>query len=84
MFHWLYVRKPVKGSKKGAPTAIAVRVDFGRYALFGEAECHPLDNFDRRIGRRLALTRAIEELPRETRKEIWQEYWRLNPTMVPR
>jgi hypothetical protein len=41
----------------------------------GSARCSKKDNFNRRVGNRLALTRAISGLPVETRKLIWKAYW---------
>lgn len=43
--------------------------------LSGVARCSRKDGFNRRVGHRLALTRAISQLPVETRKLIWQAYW---------
>lgn len=43
----------------------------------GEAYCHPKDHFDRRVGRRLALTRLLKVLglEREARKQVWEAYF---------
>jgi len=42
----------------------------------GEAECCALDNFNKETGRKIALSRAIEQLalPKEERREIWTQY----------
>ena len=41
-----------------------------------EAVCSPSDNFDRSVGRRIALTRALQAtFLREERKEAWAAIW---------
>ena len=40
----------------------------------GHSYCSLMDNFDRKVGRKLALARAIAELDKDTRTEIWKEY----------
>lgn len=42
--------------------------------LGGDAKCSPKDNFSRRIGRKIAFTRAIKQLPREQRQKLWIAY----------
>ena len=39
------------------------------------ALCHPNDQFNKAKGRKLALARAIESLPRAERKQIWAAYF---------
>ena len=41
----------------------------------GEAHCNPSDQFNKAKGRKLALARAIESLPRAERKQIWAAYF---------
>ena len=41
----------------------------------GEAICHDLDNPVKEVGRKLALARAIHDLPLEERKIVWKEYF---------
>jgi hypothetical protein len=43
----------------------------------GEAYLHPWDNFDRSIGRKLALARALRNagVPKRTRQLVWDAYW---------
>ena len=44
--------------------------------LVGVATCSLRDNFNRAIGRKLSLARAIAEgFPRERRKAFWVAYW---------
>lgn len=40
------------------------------------ATCHPNDVFDRRVGRKLALTRALNSMQshKSFRKAVWQAY----------
>jgi hypothetical protein len=41
---------------------------------YGESLCHPFDNFNKEIGRKNALERAIRHLDRNMRKQIWTAY----------
>lgn len=41
------------------------------------AVSHPNDRIVKKIGRKLALSRAIKELPRELRGAIWDEYFKV-------
>ena len=43
--------------------------------LLGAGLCHPNDQFNKAIGRKVALARAISGLPRETRTQIWKAYF---------
>jgi hypothetical protein len=43
---------------------------------FGITYCSKNDNFNRKIGRKISLTRAISKLDKSTRKEIWDNYWK--------
>lgn len=40
------------------------------------AVCSKGDNFSKKIGRKIALTRALARYPREVRKVFWAEYWK--------
>ncbi len=40
----------------------------------GRAWCHENDNFCKETGRKLALTRAVKDLPKEQRKAVWEAY----------
>jgi hypothetical protein len=44
-------------------------------ALTGIAYCAKSDNFDKQIGRKLALQRALYHFPREIRGHIWKAYF---------
>lgn len=67
---------PTKVCKKGHPigVACAVEVDSIEDVYIGYSYCHPKDQFNKITGRKMALTRAIEDLPREERREIWEVY----------
>ena len=48
----------------------------GETIAHGIATCSPSDNFCRRTGRRLSLTRAVQQaMTREQRRVFWQAYW---------
>jgi hypothetical protein len=44
------------------------------------ATCHPNDNFDRSKGRKISLSRVLQKfnLDRDTRTEIWKEYFNIH------
>lgn len=48
----------------------------GAVEASGIAMCSRGDNFCRAIGRKVALKRAIKNLPRPERTKIWQAYFR--------
>lgn len=50
-----------------------------KHPYFGSASCHPGDQFNKRIGRKLAMARALKPLPRNLRQQIWAEYFKLSP-----
>jgi hypothetical protein len=45
--------------------------------LDGYAWCHPQDQFCKKTGRKIALARALRDLPRWARKRIWEEYFKV-------
>lgn len=44
-------------------------------STIGRAFCNATDQFNRAIGRRIALTRAIAHFPRAIRTQIWKAYF---------
>jgi hypothetical protein len=48
----------------------------------GHADLHPSDPYVKAIGRKLALTRALNEFTesREERREVWNKYWSMTST----
>jgi len=51
-----------------------------RRLTYGTAKCSAADQFCRATGRKLALTRAVAELPKHVRAAIWEGYWRATET----
>jgi hypothetical protein len=47
--------------------------------LVGTAQCATGDQFDRRVGRKVSLTRALEKLSKDARTQIWLAYRAYNP-----
>jgi hypothetical protein len=47
--------------------------------LYGASRVHTKDQPNHKTGMIQSLTRAIEYLPRETRQQIWKEFFRLCP-----
>jgi hypothetical protein len=45
----------------------------------GIAYCSPVDHFNKSVGRKKALARAIKTLPREIRAQIWTAYFQVVP-----
>ena len=45
--------------------------------LVGQSLCADGDVFDKKKGRVVAISRAIEELPREKRMQVWEALWGL-------
>lgn len=45
----------------------------GRFVIAAGSFCSNVDNFDRRVGRKQAMSRALvaAKIPKETRKKIW-------------
>lgn len=44
------------------------------YCTTSVAWCNPEDAFVKDVGRKISLTRAIKEFPREVRAKIWEAY----------
>jgi len=42
---------------------------------YGKSQCHPSDNFNKEFGRKNSLARAVENLDRDFRKQIWIAYF---------
>lgn len=40
------------------------------------ASCHPKDQFCKEIGRKLALTKTIQEFSRDFRTKVWDAYFK--------
>lgn len=76
-FEYMRREDPKGISKKGFPHGVicAVEIDGDENIYLGYSYCNPLDQFNRVTGRKLALTRAIEEMPRDERKAIWDAYF---------
>lgn len=49
----------------------------GMDSVSGVSVVHPNDSYSRAVGRKQALRSAVEQLPREYRKAIWNAYWNL-------
>lgn len=41
----------------------------------GAAYCSKKDHYDRKVGRKVALARALKDTPREYRKKVWDAYF---------
>lgn len=55
-------------------TAVLINPDDGVTVGYGESVCNESDNFNRAIGRKIALARAINHLPRGERSKIWEDF----------
>lgn len=45
----------------------------------GSCHCHPNDQFSKKAGRKIALGRALQSVPRELRQPIWEAYFKICP-----
>jgi len=61
-------------NKNECKTTCIVQNRFNGLVSTGEVTCGKNDNFEKKIGRKISLTRAIETLPRENRILIWEDY----------
>ena len=44
--------------------------------VIGIARCHPKDKYSETLGRKMALTKAMADMSRETRAIVWKYYFR--------
>ena len=56
-------------------TTMTIYDDMDNLIAQGTVWCAPQDNFSRRLGRKLALTRAIEHFDRDFRTKVWHDYF---------
>ena len=47
-----------------------------RKPVIGIARCHPKDEYSETLGRKMALTKAMADMSRETRAIVWKYYFR--------
>lgn len=64
--------------KSNPTTECHLRMDGQEKAWIGISRCDARDSFQKHVGRKISLTRALEsaKLDRETRQDIWMEYFR--------
>lgn len=55
---------------------------YWQYRYTGSSRCAPQDRFDAEVGRRIALSRALRPLPRETRRSYWALYFSRSPRFL--
>ena len=61
---------------KGVTTCVITQAKIGKIYL-GYSYCSESDQFDRSKGRKIALARALSDFDKETRKVIWEAYWKV-------
>jgi hypothetical protein len=44
-------------------------------SVTGVAHCAPQDGFNKSTGRKIALARALKDVPRDTRRQLWASYF---------
>lgn len=49
------------------------------YVFTGHAQCAKTDNFDRSVGRKVALGHALIYFNRDVRKVFWEKYFSITP-----
>ncbi len=68
----------IRGGEKNDFNAITdcfIIDENGHYIGYDHAICSKKDNFDRSIGRKLSLARAISGLKKEQRRKFWEAYF---------
>lgn len=55
-------------------TLCTVIFDEGEHEFIGTAVCSKEDQFNREIGRKVSLSRALKQIPRSQRKPFWEAF----------
>lgn len=65
------------GLRRGAENrpVVEVRLDYGGSRVVGRACCSPLDEWSPEVGRKIALSRALAQIPRPARRPFWSLYF---------
>ena len=73
--------KTIKGTSSHSYTeCVIVEEDTGNVLSSRRAFCFPLDNFDKRIGRKISFTKAVSNISdKELRKSLWEELVKISP-----
>lgn len=59
---------------------IIIDIITGEVISSRKAFCHPMDNFDKRIGRKKSFTKAVDNIAYSSlRKNLWEELRRVSP-----
>ena len=64
----------VSGSRMTVCELVGVEGKEYKILSYAQAYCHPKDNFNKEFGRRTALKRCVETLPKSDRKIVWEAY----------
>lgn len=68
--------KKVETPVKGVTTCSVFMIDGSEpLEYLGQAYCSVKDEYNKEKGRKISLTKAVENLPKETRKIIWEGYF---------
>ena len=54
---------------------VEARVDYQGSRVAGRSWCSPDDVWQPEVGRRIALSRALQQVPREARRPFWSLYF---------
>jgi len=71
---FFYHDEIVKNKVRKHTTAVLINPDDNVTIGYGESICNEVDNFNKSIGRKIALSRAINHLPKDVRSKIWEDY----------
>ena len=71
---WSYYHPSPEASVGVGIVHCNIGCDDGPLSLYGYAVCSRRDRFNRKIGRKVALTRAIKDKPRDFRSQVWAAY----------
>lgn len=73
--HWILDEEEKSLIRRKARTTCFIYNGDGYIAYDGDAWCSLKDPFIRSVGRKLALSRAVEGMPKDMRTKIWDKYW---------
>lgn len=66
----------VSDTSSGHPIGVECRITLPGFKPYadGSAYCNPVDRFEKSIGRRLSLERALQTFSKSERRDIWAQY----------
>lgn len=78
VFGWPAITKSSKDARQNVTTTCKITETVGGVSqeFYGETKCHSTDKFQKSLGRRSALARAVKHIDdRNVRRAIWDKYF---------